>query len=189
MSAIVEAVKELDAKNKDLKDDLEYLYHIVHGLEVRRGFEPDHPIVLELREKLRKFEDKHGIENGVFGKKLPVASDYRNPHVLDTRPSSMAGSYRIGTLYAAPSTVAKTLGLPTVIGGDEKVDREWMFDFGGSIYAYKATSNYEPDCPTPEEFWASNEEFPLSICGNRENYKRALEGVNKMHMGKVVPEY
>lgn len=62
-------LNDLEAINKDLKDDLQHLYNLAHGLDVRRGFDSDHPTVLEIHEKLKKFEDKHGIENGVFGKK------------------------------------------------------------------------------------------------------------------------
>lgn len=62
-------LNDLEAVNKDLRDDLQHLYRLAHGLDIRRGFDSDHPTVLEIHEKLKKFEDKHGIENGVFGKK------------------------------------------------------------------------------------------------------------------------
>ena len=80
------------------------------------------------------------------------------------------GAGRVGTIWIAPATFAAQFPQPSVVFKgkytDGKVDRIWQFSRGGDhfdVYAYKATSHYLLDLPTPEEFWASTQPFNLTI--------------------------
>lgn len=85
------------------------------------------------------------------------------------------GSSRAGTLFASPRHVMSAFPDPTVLHAkrsetmDGKVDREWWFSDGNGsyfgIYAFKATSQYDPEYPEPVDFWAEDEISRLSISG------------------------
>ncbi len=95
------------------------------------------------------------------------------PIVLTVYNSAdVVGSYRMGTVTAAPVALAAFLGEPTRPGGDgTKVDREWVIrtEHGCvTVYAYQATSLYRTDLQTPEEFWARSRACDMSLGGKNE---------------------
>lgn len=99
------------------------------------------------------------------------------PFVLD---STVYGRARVGTLHAAPADIVRAFG-PANVGasGDNKVDREWCFrsreGYGVSVYAYKATSLYADDLPSPSDFWSSEDVYrDLSVSGPNEHVGEAF---------------
>lgn len=81
------------------------------------------------------------------------------------------GTSRKGSLRRAPKEVVEKLGIPTFDekSMDGRVDRQWVFTHPCpahevvTLYAYKATSDYGRHSPSPEEFWADETPYPLSI--------------------------
>lgn len=100
------------------------------------------------------------------------------PFTLDG--SAPLGVGRVGTLHAAPADIVRAFG-PANVGasGDNKVDREWLFrsreGHGVSVYAYKATSLYDADLPSPSDFWSSEDVYRgLSVSGPNERVGEAF---------------
>ena len=83
---------------------------------------------------------------------------------------SANGCSRWGDLTVPPALFVKTFGPGVSLNGngDGKVDRKWYFKHPENgqlvvVWAYKATSEYYAGLPSPEEFWASNTPFTLSV--------------------------
>lgn len=83
--------------------------------------------------------------------------------------ASIGGTFRVGTLIAAPSDLRAVFGEPMESDG-HKVSGEYVFASpDGSavftVYDYKATSLYDNDLPEPVDFWSSRTPFDFSIGG------------------------
>lgn len=103
------------------------------------------------------------------------------------------GGGRIGTIRVAPVQLRALLGNPTwrMKGpldedGDGKTDCEYDMQLGNEhvaagtlfrVYAYKATSYYNPSLPTPRKFWKSEDVFDFSIGGD----SNAAEVIDYLH--------
>ena len=73
---------------------------------------------------------------------------------------------------------------------DGKVDREWWFSDGSGsyfgIYAFKATSQYDAEYPTPDEFWDEDKISSLSISAKRVPPQEFLDFLeSKIHGAKA----
>ena len=80
------------------------------------------------------------------------------------------GSYKVGTLRTSPANLVEKFGEPG-LGDDHKTSGAYYlvltkgkYSERVTIYDYKATSLYNPsDYPSPEDFWASTEEWDFSV--------------------------
>lgn len=73
---------------------------------------------------------------------------------LDINGSSFHGI----SITVDPKSLLKVLG-DAFISDDYKVSREWVCEYDGevfTVYDWKQTSLYEPDCPTPDEYWSQS---------------------------------
>lgn len=84
----------------------------------------------------------------------------------------------IGYLYVAPHDLAKHIGEPSSEdSGDGKVSRCYTVGeaTGPTVYLYdwKATSIYDLDCPSPDEWWAQRVPCHVHVGGYTENWPLA----------------
>jgi hypothetical protein len=111
-----------------------------------------------------------------------------DPYILSD-DANTSGTSRLGTLAVSPAAFLRTFGPANAEGDDYKVDREWVFKaLGGeviTVYAYKATNLYDPvdGDPTPDEFWAGEESYDLSVGGNDQKAVNGFIAFAKARMG------
>lgn len=67
----------------DTAKDLKALYTIARGLELRPALDREHPTIVDLRGRLRRFEAKHAIVNGVWGDAAPSPSPAGSINLYD----------------------------------------------------------------------------------------------------------
>lgn len=84
--------------------------------------------------------------------------------------ADMCGTCKIGEYRISPAILVRAFGEPNSTGDGYKVDAEYLFsDEEGnvySLYAYKATSLYDAELPTPEAFWQKGSPQEFSIGGS-----------------------
>lgn len=92
--------------------ELQALYKIAHGLELRRNFEDEHPTVIELRGDLRRFEKKHYARNGVLGLARPPSPAGLSAHGGEPLPADSTETDSSLVEEAKASTPATAGDLP-----------------------------------------------------------------------------
>ena len=79
-------------------------------------------------------------------------------------------SGKIQDILIAPRRIVEVFGDVDNLEETEKVSRVWTFvDHHGKYYEirdWKCTNVYDPDLPSPDDFWQSNDPTYIDICAD-----------------------